>query len=141
MGSIFDKHIGNATPVTIGGLELNLKPLGIEHLSTLFKVMKIMEGAKKNMTEEEQQSMILNKLSNPEISAALATLVMETLKKSCPGEDLVKMSEFGMIHAVELFPIIINLNMETDNTHEAVKKTEIIERLREAQNAKPTVPQ
>lgn len=140
MASIFDRHVGNATPVTIGGLELNLKPLGIEHLSTVFKVLKIMEGAKKNMTDEEQQSMILTKLSDPIISAALSTLIMETLKKSCPGEDPVKMSEFGMIHAVELLPIIINLNMETDNSHEALKKSEMIERLREA-HAKPTVPQ
>lgn len=127
---ILSKHLGGGEPIEIGEGEnkdkIYLKPLTVEELPLIFKAMKAFSGASgENATTEDMLKNVDDDGAN-----AIKELINKTLDKSLPEEPEEERRQFGLKYMMVLLPKIMELNMATDTSHEAVKKKEAMDKLK-----------
>ena len=110
----FDRHIGSGKCIKIGEDDFIIKPLGMKHMKSFFKLMKKFDGAKGNSD--------FVKALDEDTTEVIEKLLMATLKKSYPEVDEEKLSEFGMKNFGELLPAIFEVNMGGVAENEAIKR-------------------
>ena len=124
MKGIFSKHVGKGTEVLIDGEKFILKPLNLEKLPLIFKVMKAFSGAdKKDATTEDMLSNM-----DEEGLSSIKELIYLTLKKSYPDEPEEDMKEFGLKYMSILLSKIFEINSYVDP--EQKRKQELLNKLK-----------
>jgi hypothetical protein len=132
----FAKHIGNGEEIEIDGEKYTLKPLTTDAMPDFLIAMKAFSsGAKEGANVAEIFAGL-----NAENILALKNLIESTLRVSFPEEwknEQQELKTFGMKYMMLLLPKILEINsaQDKDNTHEAVKKERIMERLSNAKSA------
>ena len=126
--SSLSKHLGEPQPMEINGDQILIKPLTMEYMPDLMKIMKSFRGDPNN-----PQGAFEN-LGDEGLNA-LTKVINATLQKSFPDETDEIREQFGLKYLFPLIDKIFEINLDLENVKEDAK-TKILERLKKAQEAR-----
>jgi hypothetical protein len=109
---MFDVYVKDVKVKTkTGEVSLKIRPLSGKYLPKLYAAIgKLSFSDDAELSDAERSKQFLQSLDEAAVQN-LHEVVLETLKKSYPGEPVESLDEFASQYFIQLFPLVIEVNL------------------------------